>query len=101
MPTAFITVGSTYFQPLTTAASSDSFLTAALKAGYTNVVIQYGKGAAPSTNVGGSRAISGDSKGKGKEDRSVLRCFAFTDEFEKEVKESDIVISHAGTSSTS
>jgi UDP-N-acetylglucosamine transferase subunit ALG13 len=87
MPTVLVTVGSTLFDDLINVFQPDGAVFKALEEAHLDkLIIQYGKGSPP-------RKASGS--------KLRVEAFPFSDEIDKLIAESDLVISHAGEHSRS
>ena len=80
----FVTVGTTCFEALIRIVDTDSFLKEMHKQGYTELVIQIGRGIyEPVTNNDNEYGI-------------IVRVYRYDKEYERDVEQADLIISHAG-----
>jgi beta-1,4-N-acetylglucosaminyltransferase len=79
--TIFVTVGTTLFEALIQAVSTDDALQGMVENGYSSLVIQYGKGAKPPI-------LSSPSLN--------VEVYAFKPNLTSDMKAADLIISHAG-----
>lgn len=82
--TLFVTVGTTLFDKLISAASSSQALAWMQAHGYTRLVMQYGKGAEPCI----PQDISFDN--------IDIESYRFRPTLDKDMKDADLILSHAG-----
>lgn len=117
--TIFVTVGTTLFESLTEAVSDSAFLSAASDAphGYTDIVVQYGKGkrvpfvGRTLDSDADARGGANDADDNGTVSRTVtvgtsddarkVRCraYRFKPTLEEDMAGADLIISHAGAGS--
>uniref|UniRef100_A0A7S1D4U2 UDP-N-acetylglucosamine transferase subunit ALG13 n=1 Tax=Cyclophora tenuis TaxID=216820 RepID=A0A7S1D4U2_CYCTE len=79
--TIFVTVGTTLFDQLIEGVTQPEAIKWMKKNGYTTLVIQYGKGAEPTIP---------------KDCPVSCRCYRFQSSLEADMKQADLIISHAG-----
>lgn len=85
MPTALVTIGSTLFDDLISVFEPGGAVFKALEdAHFERLIIQYGKGSSPRRSTGSKLKVE---------------AFPFSDEIDKLIAHSDLVISHAGEQS--
>ncbi|GJJ77010.1 beta-1,4-N-acetylglucosaminyltransferase [Entomortierella parvispora] len=84
--TVFVTVGSTRFDKLIAAVSSQPILHLLHSLGYTHVTMQHGAGPAPTSAASSATAIGVDS-------------YNYKPNLHQDMEEADLVISHAGSGS--
>jgi beta-1,4-N-acetylglucosaminyltransferase len=82
----FVTVGSTRFPELIKAVLSDECVGILVELGYTELCVQYGSDL--------SLFLEG---GQGSSGGITLTGFDYSPSIEKEMREADLIISHAGT----
>jgi beta-1,4-N-acetylglucosaminyltransferase len=83
--TVFVTVGTTLFEALIQATTTEEALEWMYIKGYTHLIIQYGKGAKPSLPE-----RSGDSN------NLSIEVYSFKPSLQPDMEQADLVISHAG-----
>jgi len=84
--TIFITVGTTQFNALVSAASSPAFLSAARALGYARVLIQHGRGPAPAPCAAGPSL-------------AALECYPLKPDISADLSAAALCVSHAGAGS--
>ncbi len=115
--TVFITVGTTLFEPLIECVSNSSFLNAIGRLGYSNLIVQYGKGQIPRLrrantkkkvhHQGHSDYDDGDTSSgeyictSNSNDTISIQweVYRFKSSLEEDMKNADLIISHAGAGS--
>lgn len=79
----FVTVGTTRFDSLVTAASSKMALEWMASQGYTSLTIQYGTGKEPEIDHSSSSPLT-------------IQTYSFQPSLEEEMQKADLILSHAG-----
>ena len=87
--TIFVTVGTTLFDALTEAATTEMALNWMIQAGYTHLVVQYGKG--PKPTLPEKYSISNN-----KSPAMLIEMYTFKSSLEDDMKRADLIVSHAG-----
>ncbi|KAA0709351.1 UDP-N-acetylglucosamine transferase subunit ALG13 -like protein [Triplophysa tibetana] len=85
MKTVFVTVGTTSFDELIVTLTSNECVKALIDRGYTDMVLQVGRGSV----VPGPEICSG----------LTLQVFRFKDSISEDIRQADLIISHAGAGS--
>jgi beta-1,4-N-acetylglucosaminyltransferase len=78
----FVTVGTTRFENLVTAATSQMALEWMASQGYTSLTIQYGTGKEPEINHSDSPL--------------TIQCYSFRPSLDEDMQKADLILSHAG-----
>ncbi|KAF9320914.1 N-acetylglucosaminyldiphosphodolichol N-acetylglucosaminyltransferase catalytic subunit alg13, partial [Podila minutissima] len=84
----FVTVGSTRFDKLVSAASSDSLLSILHALNYTHLTIQHGQSPKPALSESGSNA-----------NRITVDTYQYKPSLREDMDQADLIISHAGSGS--
>jgi beta-1,4-N-acetylglucosaminyltransferase len=83
----FVTVGTTLFEGLVDAVTTEAAIQWMLSKGYTHLVIQYGRGRMPSI---------GSDDGVPHAGSMLVTCYDYKPSLEPDMKDADLIISHAG-----
>lgn len=83
--TIFVTVGTTLFEPLVDAVMSEAALQWMAHAGYTHLIVQYGKGAKPALVPHDHPPLS-----------LMVELYAFKPSLESDMRAADLILCHAG-----
>jgi beta-1,4-N-acetylglucosaminyltransferase len=83
----FVTVGTTLFEGLVKAVTTEEAMQWMVSNGYTHLVIQYGKGRRPSISSYAGLLHAGVMS---------VECYGFKPSLELDMKDADLIISHAG-----
>ena len=86
--TVFVTVGSTRFDKLIAAVSSEQVLHLLHSLGYTDVTIQYGAGPAPTNTTADAANVVVAS----------VDSYSYKPNLRQDMEQADLIISHAGQS---
>jgi len=95
MKTIFVTVGTTLFEALTEAATTETALDWMVQAGYTNLILQYGKGRRPSLP---EKYNNDDSSNSTNNNKPLLQIemYTFKPSLADDMERADLIVSHAG-----
>lgn len=93
--TLLVTVGTTSFDPLIEIVTSKDFCEAAVKAGYSRLVIQYGRGTIPKHIQGVTESASQTGSLPFTPSLEVV-AFPFKDSIKEYIRNAEMVIGHAG-----
>jgi beta-1,4-N-acetylglucosaminyltransferase len=96
--TVFVTVGTTLFESLIAAVLEESALQWMVQAGYTHLVIQYGKGIRPMLE-GASNNAAGTAKHVSQQHHQLplnIELYDFKPSLQADMQRADLLICHAG-----
>lgn len=82
--TIFVTVGTTLFEALIEAVTTDQALEWMVSKGYTELIVQYGKGRQPRIGVASNQLSL------------KVECYDFKPSLESDMQRADTIVSHAG-----